>query len=276
MFSLLSRLYPSIFTVFFLGVLFGNAAVLRNPFVGAVALLVGLVVFGSWTGRLVAPGERGALRAWMGAWTLLSAIMIVGAACYYAAAFTAPAALSIAGLMGPCAWLVSHRHRAKHPHERLDGPRHRVPGPVWLTVALALAALAATLATLANSATTASIRSTWEVVPTSAFVAFFVATLGVCALLFRGRERAMTLPLASAAILTMIVAAVLVFPLGFGFDPFIHQATEAHIAEFGTISPKPFYYVGQYVLVLFLNHAFAIPIGLADATLVPILTALLL
>lgn len=276
MLSLLSRFHPSIFTVIFLGVLFGNAAALHSPLVGTAALLVGLATFGSWVGRLVAPGERGMIRAWIGAWVLLSAVMIVGAACYYLAAFTLPAALSVAGLMGPCAWLVSHRHRAKHPHELVEDARHRIPGAAWLAAALVVAALAAVLAALAGSATTDAVRSTWDVVPTSAFVAFFVAALGLAALLFRGRERAMTLPLASALLLTVIVAAILVFPLGFGFDPFIHQATEAHIAEFGTISPKPFYYIGQYALVLFLHHAFSVPIGLADALLVPVLTALLL
>lgn len=276
MFSLLSRFHPSIFTVIFLGALFGNAAALHSPVVGAVTLAAGLATFGSWVGGRAAPSERGAVRAWIGAWILLSSVMIVGATCYYLFAFTAPVALALAGLMGPGAWLVVHRHPPHRPHDVVDAPRHRIPGSAWVAAALVLATLAAVIAALAGSATTAAVRSVWEAVPRSAIVAFFLAALGLCALLFRGRERAMTLPLLAAALFAMVSAAMLVFPLGFGFDPFIHQATEAHIAEFGTISPKPFYYVGQYVLVLFLHHAFAVPIALADTLLVPALAALFL
>ena len=42
--------------------------------------------------------------------------------------------------------------------------------------------------------------------------------------------------------------AVIVYGVGYGFDPFIHQATIKFIDEFGAVSPKPLYYAGQYSL----------------------------
>jgi hypothetical protein len=95
-------------------------------------------------------------------------------------------------------------------------------------------------------------------------------------MLARGRERTLTVPLVAAALFVFLTVALLVFPLGYGFDSFIHQATESHIAAFGTITPKPFYYIGQYSIVLFLHHAFLMSIDWADKLLVPLLTALLL
>lgn len=65
-----------------------------------------------------------------------------------------------------------------------------------------------------------------------------------------------------------------IYPLGYGFDPFIHQASEKLLATTGTISPKPFYYVGQYVLVNFWSQIFSLPIKIIDSWLVPLLAGL--
>ena len=61
------------------------------------------------------------------------------------------------------------------------------------------------------------------------------------------------LVLSSLHLLLTFSVANIIFPLGFGFDPFIHQATEKHILDFGFILPKKLYYIGQYVLVGFLS-----------------------
>jgi hypothetical protein len=64
--------------------------------------------------------------------------------------------------------------------------------------------------------------------------------------------------------------AAILFPLGFGFDPFLHRATLTHIIEFGTITPKPFYYIGAYMLELFGSLLFRIPLFHLDVFLAPI------
>jgi hypothetical protein len=63
------------------------------------------------------------------------------------------------------------------------------------------------------------------------------------------------------------------YPLGYGFDPFLHRATVAHIAEHGTITPKPLYYIGQYALELVALKLFSLPLFAFDILLVPILAA---
>ncbi|MFA4818981.1 MAG: hypothetical protein WC621_04005 [Patescibacteria group bacterium] len=68
----------------------------------------------------------------------------------------------------------------------------------------------------------------------------------------------------------------LVYALGYGFDPFIHQATAKILANTGTIDPKPLYYIGQYVIVVIINWVTALPINLIDKWLLPILTSLIL
>lgn len=71
------------------------------------------------------------------------------------------------------------------------------------------------------------------------------------------------------AFTTSTLAAIL-FPLGFGFDPFLHRATLEHIATFGTITPKPLYYIGAYSLELIGNILLHIPLFPLDIFLAPL------
>jgi hypothetical protein len=70
--------------------------------------------------------------------------------------------------------------------------------------------------------------------------------------------------------------AVIVYGLGYGFDPFIHQATLKFIDQFGAVSPKPFYYSGQYALEIVAHKLSHLPLAWIDKLLVPTLSASLL
>ena len=56
--------------------------------------------------------------------------------------------------------------------------------------------------------------------------------------------------------------------------PFIHQVTENAIWQNGFILPKPFYYLGQYSIVIFLAHLLQISVELIDKLLLPLLLAI--
>ena len=63
---------------------------------------------------------------------------------------------------------------------------------------------------------------------------------------------------------------VLIFKIGYGFDPFVHRATEEYILAHGVITPKPLWYVGQHALVVALAHLSALPLSWIDKLLLPI------
>ncbi|MBI4281422.1 hypothetical protein HY625_01235, partial [Candidatus Uhrbacteria bacterium] len=88
-------------------------------------------------------------------------------------------------------------------------------------------------------------------------------------------ERQSPLLLFLLTFLTLSIS-LFIFPLGSGFDPFIHQATEKIIAATGTITPKPLYYIGQYTLVVFLSKILGISVAWVDKLLVPLLASILL
>lgn len=116
--------------------------------------------------------------------------------------------------------------------------------------------------------TNQAIRSPWEALPVLFFIIYFLATI------FLLKTRNLILLLLHF-FLTFIIA-VIIYKIGYGFDPFVHRAAEYKLAELGYILPKPFYYLGQYTLVVFLSKIFLAPISLIDKILVPALAALTL
>lgn len=99
-----------------------------------------------------------------------------------------------------------------------------------------------------------STRSLWLYFP-PAILGIFGLASAILLLFAQRNERS---PFAFFLLFTLLISglslAAVLFPLGFGFDPFIHRATVSHIATFGTISPKPLYYAGQYALELFASE----------------------
>jgi hypothetical protein len=70
--------------------------------------------------------------------------------------------------------------------------------------------------------------------------------------------------------------ALIVYKIGYGYDSFIHQATEDLIDKTGAVDPKPLYYLGQYALVVIFHRITTLPIIWLDKLLLPIMAAIFL
>lgn len=127
-----------------------------------------------------------------------------------------------------------------------------------------------------------SVRSPWLVISPENLIWLFIPV--VCAAVLMGKREDGASPVRTAAgfgviVITLFSAlsfAAAAYPLGFGFDPFLHRATIQHIAEYGTITPKPLYYIGAYVIELFAMKVLHLPLMLVDAYLIPLLAATLI
>lgn len=274
------RLQLITFSLLFLAVFLFNAAVLESMALGAVLLTFFLGVYGWELGGALVQNEKAVLRWWVGVWMLLSGVLIALTASYYLWAIPSELVIAIV-LLTPAITLWAgkrfpSRHLFAHAHDLWREHRHRIPSTVWIAATASVFTLALFFLTLAGHPVADAVRSVWERLPAGLFVLFVLAAGLIFAMLWRGSERALSLLLLCALVFAALSVAAIAFPIGFGFDAFIHKATEAHLAQWGTISPKPFYYIGQYALVLFAHHGFAIPIDLADTFLVPLLAALLI
>ena len=70
--------------------------------------------------------------------------------------------------------------------------------------------------------------------------------------------------------------AIIVYKLGYGFDPFIHEATLDLIDKNGFVEPKPLYYLGQYSLIIIAHKLSSVPIAWLNKFIVPLLAAALI
>jgi hypothetical protein len=118
-----------------------------------------------------------------------------------------------------------------------------------------------------------SINSPWEIIPASFFFIYVLGTINLISLLLFNKNFISTILLSLHFFLTSGLALI-IYKLGYGFDPFIHQATELAIWQKGLILPKPFYYLGQYSLIIFLAHLLQISVELIDKLLVPLLLSI--
>lgn len=131
----------------------------------------------------------------------------------------------------------------------------------------------ATIDIIRDNAITISTNSPWLHIP-SLFWVFLAIT--VCG--FGITVYTQTTKIHHLILLFFVFASIAFFayPIGYGFDPFIHRATIQYIAEHGTISPKPLFYVGQYTLELFLHGLTGIDTSIIDRILVPLLFSILI
>ncbi len=126
---------------------------------------------------------------------------------------------------------------------------------------------------IVSKVTSLSINSPWQVLSPNLFLLYGFTTLLLILILLLSKN-GINLILISFHYLFSFSIIILIFRLGFGYDPYLHQASEKLIMKTGTFSPKPFYYLGQYSLVVILAKLFNQSVEFFDKLLVPIIAAL--
>ncbi len=215
---------------------------------------------------------------------LVCLISAIGAAVYRVYALDSVGVmLSLALALGGAAVLFFWGYRRGRLNNNVGHtvkePAKPAPG-TWSAVLVFLYALftGSCFAVLFTNTTDLAIISPWEVVPGFFFTFFFSATIVLMFILARADRIGgpmIGFLLMTHYFLSFGVAAI-VYELGFGFDPFIHGATMDLIDKTGAVTPKPFYYLGQYALITIIHKISFIPIESLQKWLVPLLAAVYL
>ena len=283
-----SRFHSITFPLLFLAIFCFNTFFLQQPLLGAFLLVPYLI----WIGMRVAEWSRPSPtitgnHLWIGIWITLSVIMILGSIAYYSASVPAILFQGIVIVSIMMAWRM-RVHADLNTREGLTPPlrdrfesvlfyvRSSVRRPIMIASLCTVFLLALFFHLLEAHPIVNAVRSPWDQFSPSILILFALATLLVSVLLYRGREKTLSIFLFTLLLGSLFSFIAISYPIGYGFDPFIHKATESHLAEFGTITPKPFYYIGQYSIVLFFSHAFSLPIDVVDTWLLPLLATILL
>lgn len=163
--------------------------------------------------------------------------------------------------------------------KQTDHPREEFSRDSILTTALCLLSIAgfALIAHAAfQAATTDAIRTPWPLLPRWTLPLIGVLWILPLVTAWRGKQPLTVVIQAVCALAATVVITPLLYRIGYGFDGFLHVAGELILAKTGTLSPKPPYYMGQYVFVAWLAQLFDLEIARVDRWLVPVASALLL
>lgn len=148
---------------------------------------------------------------------------------------------------------------------RFKFPKVKLTLPHWITIIYYIS-LAILVRYIYNVRTMELTTSVWELFSSRFYIILLISIISLLYITIKQEIKYKWIHL-SVFIALILNISNIIYPLGFGFDGFIHRATEQLLIQGGTISPKPLYYIGHYVLVALLNLTSGIPIELIDRTL---------
>lgn len=204
-----------------------------------------------------------------GVLSFLAFVSLFGALFYYVSVVTVGTMAFTTVLAALATLLVMRRFPIAVPDVRCD-PFSRFKIPLFCIGILSLVVL---LFSAAAHPVTSATRSLWLLFSPAHI--FLLGITSLCAVLLFHLSVRLSALLGALTVGCAASLAAILFPLGFGFDPFLHRATLTHIIEFGTITPKPFYYIGAYSLELFGNLLLHVPLFLLDVFFAPVGLAIL-
>ena len=241
--------------------------------IGGILFLYGMA---ETAGRLAFPEESAPIRLLFGFLGTLALLATAGTAIYYAYKLDT---VGISWLCVTLPWAVfaispfgsAVRGRAAATlSEETSPPKDPLSA---LLLCLAVGSDLAALRWLLGARSGEALRTPWEVVSPVFFLWIALATFCLIALTYRRRLPHLTLAASSFHLFTLLAPALVVYAVGYGFDPFVHQAAEALIYGTGEVTPKTPYYIGQYALVTVFAHLFHAPVVAVDRWILPLLTA---
>ena len=257
--------------------LLGNIFIWESSLLGLTFGPAYLIFYGFLLGFILFRGRPDLFKFLYGLLFFIAGLSLFGALIYFFYKLNALAFASLV-LLPPFVILPFLRF-GNHP----ESERHFNPvqiNPHILRTTLLLAAFIfltiLNLRYLLAGGTVEAIRTPWKVLPFDFFINYFVATLVLLYFVLKSQKEGLNLILISVHTFLTVTLALFVYRVGYGFDPFIHQATEEIILSQGLILPKPFYYLGQYSLVVFLAKIFHTSVVWVDRLLLPTLLSLFL
>lgn len=242
------------------------ASALPQAWFGLLALIGYLLAVGISIGPRLAPNVSRPLQLGIGILGAVAGLSLLGSVIYYSSTVTTESLLAVLMVVAVVAsglYQPSTQPPVKFNYLPLD----------LLWFALGLLALTGWWFVVLTTHISEPTRSVWLIISPTALMALGLACVSSLVLFLRHQAPGLGTILLALTLFSGLSLVAITYTLGYGFDPFLHRATVLYIAEHGTITPKPLYYIGQYALELFGVKVFALPLFWLDVLLVPALAA---
>lgn len=245
---------------------------------GVFFAIIFLLYFGYHCGALFWKQQDVASQATYGITVLITCYIILLSILYYLHAYTSFATAALI-IVTPIALFIGYKVSATQlPQFKPPFISSRHVGiSTLILIVISLFLYASMFAKLLSVQTDTSITSPWNLLSQIFFIQYLLATFVLIALSTQAKfSKFISAILLSLHLFLSFSVALIIYKLGFGFDPFIHESTIRHIAENGFILPKQPYYVGYYMLILFLHDITHVSISFLNTAIIPISASILL
>lgn len=260
--------------IFTAGVIFSIFKI-NSPLFGSLTLFFYYLFFGFYLGQFFLPQEKRFWKIFFGIFGLVAIQTIILTVVYWFYEFNAQI-LTLTMIFSPILIALQKIPREEifsDIEKMLDFESYRQAKSYLGTKFLSFIFLifeVAIFSTLLSRQYTDTLISPWTIFGPRFFLAFIFSSFLLLWILQKSKDNSWNLFLILVHTGIILSVATIVFKLGFGFDPFIHQAAEKWIAEHGTILPKQPYYLGQYLFVLTQNFVTHLSVNFLDKILVPL------
>ncbi len=204
--------------------------------------------------------------------TFLSLIMISGSIAYLICGLPTLAIVLVCLIsLGATIYFKKYFYQPDIDNEKI---KHTIVSKKVLTLSLIYKLLFLIgIVILFKNQSSRPLLSPWDVIPNMEFIIYGLATFCLFGL-FHLAEKKLSPLFLILHFLWSFGVAMIVYSIGYGFDPFVHQAAIKAIEELGRIYPTTVYYLGQYSLVVWLHTFIGGTIALWDKLLVPVIAAI--
>ncbi len=255
-----------------------NTFIFQNPIFGGIVILLYFGSLGYVVGKSLYSDSDTYTSTIFGSLIVIACAMILGSLLFYTWNISIISLTFLTIILPILTWILSWKctnpNLLSHVKHSMFNIRITFPHIATSIIYVVLAVILVSLLILSRSAD--PIQTPWEVVSSKFFIVYALATgLLVFSAIYQKYSRTHTVLISVHVLITYAVTNI-VYAVAFGFDPFVHQATEKLLLETGTIFPKPLLYTGQYAFVVWLHKISNIAIQTIDTWLVPVLTAVTL
>jgi hypothetical protein len=249
-----------------------NTTLFGDPMLGIFGLLLYAIPLGFWSSVIIKDYDKDKL--FFGILVFLSSIIILCTATYYIYGITKLSSIVIlvipllSFLFGPDK--IERQINIK-PKEKINFTSLKL-----YSVLLFIILEVFFLVYLILNRTTELMPSPWSNVEPWFFILYAIATCLLFYILYKSKSAKLIIPLSGIHLFITFGITPIMYPLGWGFDAYVHRATEMWILNNGFVTPKQPYYIGQYSFVVWLAQLTKIPLFYIDVYLVPLLASIML
>jgi len=245
---------------------------IKSPFLGLLFFLAYLTVNSAQIGKLININERWEWRFFFGLITFscLSTIILTTIYWFYQINTTVISIYLLLSFLITSIITSSQKDELKTEKNKNSPTDKHPPNTDWLLF-LTIGVIDFTLfIALLTKNYGDTLISPWTIIGPRFFFLFLVSTAFLVWFTIQSQPTKPKLILLILKYVLTFSVTLIIFKHGFGFDQIIHQTTESWIAQHGSILPKQPYYLGQYVLIVFLALITHLPIQILDKVILPL------